>query len=185
MKTKIMRGRTRTMKNDAREMLLLKIREGFKITQSVKFVPWNISRNKNEKQPSLNWLVTLFRDGTAFMSDIEYSAGLAHCPSYKQGGFGKDHDVTKAVTEECLKGHKHRAAVKRIVPSILDVIHSLLMDGDVNGQSFEEWASNYGYDTDSRKAEQSYRACLAIESSWRKAFSAADLELLRELFQDY
>lgn len=173
------------MKNDEREMLLLKIREGFRISQFVKFVPWDISRNKNEKCPSLNWLVTLFRNGKAFMSDVEYSAGCAHCPSYKQGGFGKDHDVTEAVTQECLKGHKYRVGAKRIVPSILDVVSNLLMDGDVNGQSFEDWASNFGYDVDSRKAEKIYLACQDIESAWKRAFSAADLGALRELFQNY
>lgn len=84
-----------------------------------------------------------------------------------------------------LRGINTARGVKRIVPSILDVVSSLLLDADVCGRSFEEWASDFGYDTDSRQAEKIYRACQDIESAWKRAFSAADLELLRELFQDY
>jgi hypothetical protein len=172
-----------TMNKDEREMLKLKLKEGFGITMLANFVPWNVSRNRDEKYPSLNWLVSLLRNGVVFISNLEYSAGCAHCPSYKHV---EDHDSRNWVMKECLQGlsYKKRSS-GAIMPDKLDVVYSLLTDGDVNGRSFEEWASDFGYDTDSRKAEQSYRACLAIESSWRKAFSAADLELLRALFQDY
>jgi hypothetical protein len=45
-------------------------------------------------------------------------------------------------------------------PTIERVLDSLASDAAdyENAQSFEDWASNYGYDTDSRKAEKIYRA---------------------------
>lgn len=45
-------------------------------------------------------------------------------------------------------------------PSARDVLEALLMDaaGYENAPSFEEWAEEYGYDEDSRKAEATYRA---------------------------
>jgi hypothetical protein len=45
-------------------------------------------------------------------------------------------------------------------PTIERVLESLLSDaaGYENTQSFEDWASDYGYDTDSRKAEKIYKA---------------------------
>ena len=44
-------------------------------------------------------------------------------------------------------------------PAADDVLDSLASDADgiENATSFENWASEYGYDTDSRKAERSYR----------------------------
>lgn len=44
-------------------------------------------------------------------------------------------------------------------PGADDVLNCLASDaaGYENARSFEEWASEYGYDTDSRKAEQTYR----------------------------
>lgn len=43
-----------------------------------------------------------------------------------------------------------------------EVLDCLLADasGVADGESFEEWCSNYGFDTDSRLAEKTYVACL-------------------------
>lgn len=48
-------------------------------------------------------------------------------------------------------------------PTALDVLECLLSDAASieNARSFEEWAEEPGFDTDSRKAEQSYRQCEA------------------------
>jgi hypothetical protein len=44
-------------------------------------------------------------------------------------------------------------------PKLADVLDCLASDaaGFENAQSFEDWAAEYGYDTDSRKAEKVYR----------------------------
>jgi len=44
-------------------------------------------------------------------------------------------------------------------PHPIDIINFLLMDASATEQTFEEWCSEFGYDTDSRKAEETYRAC--------------------------
>ena len=46
-------------------------------------------------------------------------------------------------------------------PTLAEVLDCLASDasGVDNAQSFEEWASEYGYDTDSRKAEKTYNIC--------------------------
>jgi hypothetical protein len=47
----------------------------------------------------------------------------------------------------------------RHAPTLIDVLDCLASDaaGYENAQSFEEWASEYGYDADSRSAEKIYR----------------------------
>ena len=50
---------------------------------------------------------------------------------------------------------------QNVTPALAEVLHCLLMDGEAffNAQSFEDWASDFGYDSDSRKAEEIYRKC--------------------------
>ncbi len=47
-------------------------------------------------------------------------------------------------------------------PKTADVLNCLADDsaGVSNARSFEEWANEYGYDTDSRKAEKTYNVCV-------------------------
>ena len=47
-------------------------------------------------------------------------------------------------------------------PEAADVLNCLADDsaGVSNARSFEEWAEEYGYDTDSRKAEKTYKVCV-------------------------
>lgn len=46
-------------------------------------------------------------------------------------------------------------------PTLAEVLDCLASDasGVDNARSFEDWASEYGYDTDSRKAERTYHIC--------------------------
>lgn len=60
------------------------------------------------------------------------------------------------------------------------------MDSDVlESSGFEEWASNFGYETDSRKADSIYRACLEIALKLKAVIGNDGLEQLRLAFQDY
>lgn len=43
-------------------------------------------------------------------------------------------------------------------PSAADVLDCLLSDASSADQTFEDWAGDLGYDTDSRKAERTYAA---------------------------
>lgn len=53
------------------------------------------------------------------------------------------------------------AKAQKVVPNPPDVLHSLLSDGQAffSAMRFEDWAAEYGYSPDSRKAEEIYRAC--------------------------
>lgn len=54
-------------------------------------------------------------------------------------------------------------------PEARDVLECLLDDASgVEWQSFEGWCGEYGYDTDSRKAERIYRACERLNHKLRR-----------------
>lgn len=152
------------------------------------FVPFSQSRNAKEKWQSLNWRVTLKRNGRDIL-ETDYSQGIAHCPAYSiKGKYGQ----ANAIAIEIEKGRIAKKAFgdgryfesrKPIAPpSLADVLSSLCMDSDVlNYANFEQWAKNFGYDPDSRKGEAIYRQCLEIALTLRAAIGDADLSELCQL----
>jgi len=82
---------------------------------------------------------------------------------------------TRRVTIPFSQGLAHEGAEPEL-DSVLDCLVS-----DAQGavdQSFEEWASDYGYDTDSRKAEKIYKACCATATKLKRLFK--DPEVYQE-----
>lgn len=155
------------------------------------FVPWKASRNRDEKQPSLNWRVELKRDDRKVVS-FDYSAGLAHCPYYKKHVKGtrvSAYDMEQ-IERECRFGKawigKHHPGGAAILPDTRDVIALLVFDASVlDAGGFESWASDLGYDPDSRKAETIYQVCLDIALKLRAAIGDEGLRELVNAFRDY
>ena len=80
----------------------------------------------------------------------------------------------KEETETVLLGQKDEI----IVPSAYDVL-ACIEKYEVT--YFEDFCSNYGYDTDSRKAYKTYKAVKREWENVKKLFSEDQLELLREI----
>ena len=61
-------------------------------------------------------------------------------------------------------------------PTAADVLNCLASDSSSveNARSFEDWAADLGYDTDSRKAEKIFKAC-EIQATKIKKFLGEDL----------
>ncbi len=177
------------------------------ITVESEFVPFSQSRNNIGDTPTLNWLVTVKRNGKHVIT-TEYSAGCAHCPGYNAKVPSKwDHPDSmfqkEIVRVECEKGieqhlgphgsfmnktHKvdGRSLPVHIEPDPVNVLYCLVLDSDVlDSGGFENWAYDFGYDTDSRKAEAIYKECIETALKMRAGFSESELSLLRETFQDY
>lgn len=76
------------------------------------------------------------------------------------------------------------ARAQKVQPQLADVIHSLLLDSSACTVSFEDWARDCGYDTDSRKAEDIYRKCQEVGFKLLKLPSDV-IEKAREILQDY
>ena len=151
------------------------------LSMTAKFVPWSQSRNAGDKHHSLNWVVTLHKDGRDVLT-TDYMAGSAHAPSYKPGKLCVDDDA--AIKNECENGRDKRR--QPILPKLADVLYSLASDADaLNYGAFEEWASGMGCDADSRKSEVIYRACLNIGLRLRAALGDDGLAQLVEAVRDY
>lgn len=67
------------------------------------------------------------------------------------------------------------------IPTAGDIFQALVNDArSVVGETFETWASGMGYDTDSRKAEETFRACLDTRL-WLEAYIG--LGVMRTIFE--
>ncbi|CAB4124891.1 hypothetical protein UFOVP59_56 [uncultured Caudovirales phage] len=170
------------------------------LTVIAKFVPFSLSRNKAEKYPSLNWVVTVLHNGKPLLV-TDYTAGANHCPSY---GAKPVQSWNRPVSDwkplatafECESGLRAKYfswytnfigdTKSPILPDTCDVLASLSMDSSVlDYGNFEGWASEFGYDPDSRKGESIYRACLEVALKLYNGLGESGLLLLRETFQDY
>jgi hypothetical protein len=118
---------------------------------------------------------------------FQYSMGLGHSPFMQKKG---NYNLKVRTVEELKKiirtetGYKFEQWLYP-APTLIDVIYSISMDSDVLGQSFESWASDFGYDTDSRKAEKTYRDCQDNANKLIRIVGLDNIETLREILQDY
>lgn len=158
------------------------------------FVPQSASRNASEKQPTLNWRLTLARKGVTL--NMEYTQGIGHLEGYNARAarsMAGDAVIRKIVetgkvpvgfkTDPYSEGFSSRPLP---VPPLADVLYSLLGDADVlNYGTYEEWAPELGYDTDSRKGEALWHECRKIGNQFRRLFTTAEYETLRQHFEGY
>lgn len=167
---------------------------------------------RKRKVYSLNWIVEVMR-GAHVVLRTDYMAGMGHCPSYdkpapedylkRYGKSGKTTFQQEMCSYECENGVEARftgiAAGSGVVPKrdadgnrialtpkAGDVLYSLMLDASViDYGGFENWAAEYGYDTDSRKAEKIYRECLESALALRAGLSREAFDDLQNACQDY
>jgi hypothetical protein len=96
-----------------------------------------------------------------------------------------DNTTSSAVSFDYYTGTGLQHMGKPVPPCAADVLFCLLNDRSAVGQTFEEWASDYGYDTDSRAAERIYNACIMNANKLDSIFSGGQQAELAELLQDY
>ncbi len=72
-----------------------------------------------------------------------------------------------------------RRRAKPIPPKPEDVMSALISDARADDQTFEEWSSDFGYDTDSRKAFELFHRCAEIGKKLRVFLGPAILEEFR------
>jgi hypothetical protein len=185
------------------ESIVAAICERAGVTMEVAFVPFSQSRNAKprldgKKWESLNWRVTIKRHGREILT-TDYAQGVGHAPAGKKTAesmqtavrvMGLSASIAKAkmVAYEietgrvaCGYNRSHGVSGSRPIPAppIGDVLQPLASDSDVlNYGGFDDWAADFGYDTDSRNAESIYRACVEIATKLRAGLGT---DLLSEI----
>lgn len=163
------------------------------------FVPFSVSRYAGDaskpypklSELSLNWKVSVCCKGRRVLV-TDYSAGIAHCPSYVMGEKATMHYYEK-IMHEVEKGTKYGTKYgtnygtkKKIELNEMDAMYAIISDTEVLDYSgFEEWAKSLGLNPDSIKYSKAYAECLSNTLSLRSAIGDAGVSQLREIFSEY
>jgi hypothetical protein len=126
------------------------------------------------------WAVSL-RQGTNQL-DTTYRMGLANCkPSkaYQTNAIAVPFfDLPANIRQKAGDDPTHtKAMVIPTPPDVASVLDSLRSDAECyeNARSFEDFANDFGYDPDSRKAEAIFNACAKISKDLRNLLGGWEL----------
>lgn len=91
----------------------------------------------------------------------------------------KHYAFTISYDGKSLRGHYSQGSGIKSLPKCVDVLNAVLLDASgIDGTSFDMWCGDYGYDTDSRKAHETYLACLKECDDLRRVFGTSFDELM-------
>jgi hypothetical protein len=158
------------------------------ITIAAEFVPQSKSRNAKEKHLSLNWRITISANGRSLTTD--YMQGIGHLPGYKHDNKYETRRTAEAAAEtgkihRMLNGDYLSAGRPIPPPQFDDVLQCLILDASaIDAGCFEYWADEFGYDKDSRSAEEIYNACIKTALQLRAMLGEQRLNELRTHYQD-
>jgi hypothetical protein len=127
---------------------LEKVAADLGLTLDFDFVPQRFDDRTKATDMGLKWIVNVYKDGKRLVLSAEYTQGVAHCESYPKSGRLTLHDYEQ-VQQECLNGPKSGQPKEPL--NALWCIASDCNSLDTTS-GFEDWATTFGHDPDSRKA---------------------------------
>ncbi len=148
------------------------------LTMTATHIPSEVQKDVSKSQ--VKWKIVLQYGSQKY--ETEYSTGIGHLKRHKQGMDFRTVDERQSLST-CL--HNGRSGMFSVVPpSMDDVIQCLLSDAEaIDFATFEEWAGNFGFDTDSREGERAYNACLKTGLALRQMFGESGLQKLNRVVQ--
>lgn len=96
---------------------------------------------------------------------IEYKTGLGHATKVKDSFVAIK---PKNLQKKTIKITHNGQVLFVHVPKLRHILNSLVTDYSCAQDSFEDFCSNFGYDTDSRSALETYLACQESGTKLRK-----------------
>jgi hypothetical protein len=134
------------------------------------------AKSDDWQETAHHWLITIGGQKFDYHTGIGHRRmGTSHFDDYrilKSRAIVSDTDLQRWLS--CTIAEK---------PALDDVLHALVMDASACEESFDEWCQNFGYDTDSRKALDTYLQCQSNATKLRKA--GVNIERERERLADY
>jgi hypothetical protein len=127
------------------------------------------------------WSVTVTRNGQSFQTEYTHGCHFRH---HRKGRAMQPLPWNGKLTIDQLAANKQTVPDE---PTLADVMCSLVWDAQsvADGQTFEDFADELGYDTDSRDAERIYNGCRDEYFGLIRLCGSMDLDVLSQMFQDY
>ncbi len=146
-----------------------------------------------DSQNMLAWLAWFWRKGRSEASAqcFDYYTGIGCGPELSEQELSRSFPLVANVPKHNRYNIKNKTLLAEVAfyaatkakwtPDPLDILWAISRDGDAIEMTFEDWASELGYDVDSRKAEKTYRACQDNALRLRKILSADKIETIKNL----
>lgn len=120
--------------------------------------------------------------------DFEYSTGIGHrveLDRFKRDDFNriKNQNPTKTKSNLLLYIDTFAKVSKPKPLNIDDVLYSLVLDSQFSNDTFDDFCDNLGYDNDSIKANDIYRACQKTAKKVKTFIP--NIDEANELFNEY
>jgi hypothetical protein len=141
-------------------------------------IRWPLRHKSDDwRETAFKWLVSI--NGQEF----DYYTGQGHVVFKTKGKYWLEAHYGIADSTRLLDISEWLQYVNPREPSLDDVLYSLVMDASACESSFDDWCSDFGYDTDSRKALETYLLCQENTTKLRKA--GVNMTKERERLEDY
>lgn len=118
------------------------------------------------------------------MFTTQYECGLGHIELKRKGSYWPMPNPpyrkgTVAYAEWAAQAYQPKA------PRNSDIMYSLLLDSEASDYSFSEWCDNFGFDSDSISAFNTYQQCENIGKQLKKVFTNEQLQQMRVALDNY
>jgi hypothetical protein len=140
-----------------------------------------------DSRPVLKFVVSI--SGNGHTETFDYGMGCGHIDQTKgpNGGFRnlfeRNRHATPTDKQKWLGYVQACQDRQKVKPHLADVLDCLFIDSSACGESFDNWSADYGYNSDSIKALEIYRACQRNGDKLRKVLGA-DYEALEEIVRE-
>lgn len=136
------------------------------------------AKSEDWRETADRWLCTI--NGVEF----NFYTGIGHrvkTGSRSKSGFTFEELKRKNLSDDGIKELIRISRPK--APTLDDLLYALCSDASAAEMSFEDWCGDYGCDTDSIKALDTYRECQKTAIKLRKA--KINIEAERKRLEDY
>ena len=164
--------------------------DDLKLRIESKFIPFSQSRNKDNKYKSLNFEVTLFCNDKPVLTEL-YSMGSAYCLSKDKDKYNqevmRDRECESGYTQVYFMSHQidSKKESERAKPELIDFMSSIILDSYAIENSFDDWCSSLGFNSDSIKDKTIYDNCIQNAIKLNCWLGFHKVMELKELYTDY
>jgi hypothetical protein len=153
--------------------------------------PHGVRAMSKDESPMCAWIVTFTSTKTGRSENFDYFTGYGCGPEWRESWLKTNYPTVANTPKHarysiadknlmCRISH-HFNLVRKWKPDAIEILNAIARDGDALESTFEDWADDFGYDADSRKAESIYRACQENALRLKKILSADKIESIKNL----
>lgn len=154
---------------------------------SCRIFPAGVKAMNDDGNPMCAWVVTFTNTTTNRSESFDYFTGYGCGPLPTDKWLNEMKNIRpgtkdRLIDKTIMPRIAHEWAEKmKWAPDPIEILWAIARDGDANQESFDDWAANFGYDADSRKAEKIYNACRENFFKLRKIMLQDNIEKIASI----